>query len=75
MAKEEPSSRISLRAANDPDRDEAASRARVDTAVLVIAGLLGRQLAREEFARRQAEAANEDRPLTTIDEDEETKPP
>ncbi|MEQ9608375.1 MAG: hypothetical protein RLN99_11990 [Kiloniellaceae bacterium] len=39
------------------DQDIAAAEAKVDAAVRAIARLIGRQIAREEFARRDAEAA------------------
>ena len=49
--------------ANDQEVDRAAVaaavQARFDGAVLKIARLLGRQIAREEFAKRMTEAAND----------------
>jgi hypothetical protein len=40
--------------------DNAAAGARIDKAVLTLARLLGRQIAREDFARRRL-AANDNR--------------
>jgi hypothetical protein len=37
----------------------AAAQRRAEQVVLKIAGLLGRQMAREEFERRQGQAAND----------------
>ena len=49
-----------LTAANDNALVEA--RTRIDAAVLTIARLIGRQIAREEFAKRMARAANDNAP-------------
>lgn len=41
----------------DPASDDLAAHQRVNDVALTLAGLLGRQIAREEFERRQREAA------------------
>jgi hypothetical protein len=51
-------------AANDNGKGEA--RPRIDAAVLRIARLIGRQIAREEFARQTA--ANDNRPPERCDD-------
>ena len=56
-------------AANDDAH--AAAEARAKAALLTIARLIGRQIAREEFERRLA--ANDNRPAPKDDEDQETR--
>lgn len=52
------------------DRDPIRLGEQVDKLVLDIARLIGRQLAREEFARRLAAVANDNEPLSS-EEDED----
>ena len=47
-------------AANDNPGSKAGAEARIDAAVMRLARLLGRQIAREQFAR--PDAANDNRP-------------
>ena len=53
----------------DAANDHAAAQARAKAALLTIARLIGRQIAREEFERRLA--ANDNRPAPKADEDQE----
>jgi hypothetical protein len=46
--------------------DNGTAKARIDAAVLTIARLIGRQIAREEFERR---CANDNRPAPEADEE------
>jgi hypothetical protein len=52
-----------LVAANDNDGAEA--RTRIDAAMLTIARLIGRQIAREEFDKGAAQVANDNTPDST----------
>lgn len=47
--------------------DNGAAETKLDAAVLTIARLIGRQIAREEFERLSA--ANDNRPAPSTDED------
>ncbi len=51
----------------DAANDYSAAEAKVNAAVLTIARLIGRQIAREDFERRHA--TNEDQPTPKADED------
>lgn len=47
--------------------DNGTAKARIDAAVLTIARLIGRQIAREEFERLSA--TNDNRPAPEVDEE------
>ena len=66
--------RKDVHAANDngskAGKCAAETQRRSDALVLIIARALGRQIAREEFARLKANAANDNRPSDDVAADE-----
>jgi hypothetical protein len=55
--------------ANDNRGPDGEAQAKIDAAVMTIARLIGRQIAREEFARRMAVADNDNRPTPKADQE------
>jgi len=65
MAKDQNSDPVSLVAANDNGNDRAEAGVRIDAAALRLARLIGRQMARDDFAQR-CRAANDNEPVEDV---------
>jgi hypothetical protein len=65
MAKDQNSDPVSLVAANDNGNDRAEAGVRIDAAALRLARLIGRQMARDDFALRHG-AANDNEPAEDV---------
>ncbi len=65
MAKDQNSDPVSLVAANDNAHDRAEAGVRIEAAALRLARLIGRQMARDDFALR-CRAANDNEPADDV---------
>jgi hypothetical protein len=65
MAKDQNSDPVSLVAANDNGNDRAEAGVRIEAAALRLARLIGRQMARDDFALRCG-AANDNEPVEDV---------